>query len=198
MPRGEPSQSSQASLISRFGQISQLPDVFVQEGSSSDAMIKQEGQGTKKRALSRQPSAQAEYKWNEERDRATAKARRLGLTELPANEVAQVIKDDTLTAILHANWKQEQLDAFFHYEGLEVLARVVNDDMQAIVRRLAALHIGDRLYWSHPDEQDLQVSVVQMKGLNSCAYAMKVSPPEEYMVQALRVKRMREARARNN
>ncbi|KAK8078531.1 hypothetical protein PG996_004701 [Apiospora saccharicola] len=65
------------------------------------------------------------------------------------------------------------------YDGLEILARVEDSEIETAVYELAALHIGQRLHWNHPHDHDLAMSSVPMKGRLAGGFAVKICPMAE-------------------
>ncbi|KAK7920018.1 hypothetical protein PG985_008040 [Apiospora marii] len=168
MPYGKMSESTQAALISKFGQISQLPDQFAQGESSSPG-------------IKREVSAEQEtYDWDGKKNRAIAKARDLGVIELPANQVAQLIDQGTVTRLIHNNQTGEKRYSFFLWDSLDVLACIQNSEMEAAIYDIAAHCYGQALGWAHPNDHALEVSRVQMTGVYSGSYVFKVSCPKTY------------------
>lgn len=167
MPYGKMSKSTQAALTSKFGQIEQLPDIFSQDDSSSQEI---------KHEVSVKPKA---YNWDDEKSRAIAKARSLGVTELAADQVAQRVDQGTVTHLIHNNQTGEKLYSFFLYNGLDILACIQDSKMEAAVYDIAAHSYGQVLGWAHPSDYDLEVSRVQMKGVRSGSYVLKISYPKD-------------------
>ncbi|KAK7920020.1 hypothetical protein PG985_008042 [Apiospora marii] len=183
---------SREQISAKFGQVEQLPDLFG-NGEASDHLIKREastekkGQNTKKRA----------YKWDHEKKYAIAKARGLGIAELPENQVGQTYYQRKLTGLYHINstGTGEKLYSFIMYDGLDVFARVHNTNMENAAYDLAALHIGQKLEWFHPNDYDLVVSKVEMTGVHSGNFAIKMSPPIDQLNQHIKTKKMRKESA---
>ncbi|KAK7949289.1 uncharacterized protein PG986_010175 [Apiospora aurea] len=131
-----------------------------------------ENQPIKKRARAHQPNSRHEYSWAAETSDAKAKSRILGIIEIPTDQVGRVMEGGKLTGAYHLNYSHP-IKTFVVYDGLEVLARVQDFEMETAVYQLAALYFGAKLGWSHPDEQDLDVSSIPMKGEG--AFVVKVS-----------------------
>lgn len=175
--------------ITKFGQVEQLPDLFG-HGESLGHLIEREacaekGQDTKKRS----------YKWDHEKSHAVTQARSLGITELPENQVGQTYHERKLTGLYHINCTGEKLYSFIMYDGINVFARVHTSSMEKAAYDLAAIHIGQKLEWSHPNDYDLVVSKVPMTGINSGDFAIKMSLPTDNLSQYVKTKKMRKESA---
>ncbi|KAK8862840.1 hypothetical protein PGQ11_009075 [Apiospora arundinis] len=142
-------------------------------------VVKQEqGQLNHKRARSASRHEPGHgYSWDDDLRAFNIKAHRLGLVELPVSQVGRIMEGGDLTDIFHTDPVRTAKN-FLIYDGLEILARVADYQMQCLVYDYAANFIGSRLNWSHPRDHDLVVSSIQMKGRLGDGYAVKISLPE--------------------
>ena len=120
----------------------------------------------------------AGYDWDQATVVAKTKASELHIVEIPTDQAARVMKDGELTSIFHIIWN-DPIQDFIVYDGLEVLARVQDPDLEDVVYALASLHIGRQLGWARPSDYTLDVSIVEMKGRLAGGFAVRMSPPEE-------------------
>ncbi|KAK8040081.1 hypothetical protein PG993_008492 [Apiospora rasikravindrae] len=135
--------------------------------------VKQEGEPTKKRAHTHRPKSRATFNFAEATSDAKAKSRILGIIEIPTDQAGRVVAEGNLTGLYHLN-ASHPITTFIVYDGLEVLARVQDFEQETAVYELAALYFGVKLGWPHPDEEDLDISSIPMKG--DGAFAIKISP----------------------
>ncbi|KAK7949288.1 uncharacterized protein PG986_010174 [Apiospora aurea] len=152
-----------------------LRDMDSQASNSNNVVVKQEEpQNTKKHAHlhTRTP---ARFHWEEATIAAKDKVRELDIVELQPNQVGRIMEAGKLTGIYHTDWVRT-VESFIIYDGLDVLARVQDLDMENAVYEIAALYIGRKLKWSHPHDHDLDVSSVPMTGEHAGSYAVKMSP----------------------
>ncbi|KAK8025246.1 hypothetical protein PG990_003069 [Apiospora arundinis] len=148
--------------------------------SSTNATSTQQEKGrpNNKRAHgSSRPKASYEYNWDADLKAYNKKAHSLGLVELTVRQVARVIEGGDLTAIFDTDPIRPAKN-FIIYDGLDVLARVNDYEMESLVYDYAANFIGSRLHWSHPTEKDLNVSSIEMKGRIAGGYAVMITAPE--------------------
>ncbi|KAK8135060.1 hypothetical protein PG984_007072 [Apiospora sp. TS-2023a] len=196
MPGGR--KFNQYEMFDRYGQIAQLQPDYDEEESSGDEEIKQEtGDHKVKREASKTPGPsnsvkhesqddktvikQEAYDWDAEKRRAIERLRHLGVEEVPANTVSHVDNlQGQLYMLHHTGPMHERQYSFFAYVGNDILARVdnVNDEMEKAVYHLAAIHFGQALGWTRPDEHNLEVSSLEMPGVNSGSNAVKISAPK--------------------
>ncbi|KAK8093470.1 hypothetical protein PG997_000155 [Apiospora hydei] len=140
--------------------------------------IKQDGQSTMKRARNHRPKSTYSFNWADSTSDAKAKSRILGIIEIPTDQAGRVIEAGKMTAIYHINYGQP-IKTFVVYDGTEVLARVKDFEQETAVYELAALYFGAKLGWTHPDENDLDISSVPMEGEGTFAVKITLMRNEE-------------------
>ncbi|KAK7920021.1 hypothetical protein PG985_008043 [Apiospora marii] len=135
--------------------------------------IKQEDQTGMKRARTHHPRARVAYKWDEAVTQASKHARSLGIDDIPAMQVGRVVEAGQLIGLFDME-KARPAQNFIVYDGLDILARVEDFEMETAVHDLARLYIGERLGWSHPHDHELDVSRIKMKGNLGGGWAVKM------------------------
>ncbi|KAK8086036.1 hypothetical protein PG994_001010 [Apiospora phragmitis] len=116
--------------------------------------IKTDEQDSKKRKRSQSSVDHVKYDWKDAIFDHKNDVRRLGIVELPTNQVGRVMQSGRLVGLYHieSSFEDDSLQFnrqknFIMFDGLEVLARVTNLNMKWAIYRLARVHIGRHCKW---------------------------------------------------